>query len=268
MIASLEVVVLPVSDPDKSLDFYANELGFALDVDYWPTKDFRVLQLTPKRSSTSIQFGIGLTDSPPGSVHNGGGAFASAPIRTGPTTRASPTSPIPTAMPGSFRSTLGQAVLRMTADVHRVRIGDDDLAALSAAMQTMPAHPDVAEGLRRLGEQGYRLVTLTNSPPVENGRTPLENAGIAEYIQRQFSVDTSRIYKPSSPLYKGVAEELGVPPSECMMVAAHVWDIIGAQAAGFSGALVTRAGNAPLPARGVLPPTLVVADLIELADRL
>ena len=68
MIASLEVVVLPVSDPDKSLDFYRTKLGFALDVDYWPAKDFRVVQLTPESSSTSIQFGIGLTDAPPGSV--------------------------------------------------------------------------------------------------------------------------------------------------------------------------------------------------------
>jgi catechol 2,3-dioxygenase-like lactoylglutathione lyase family enzyme len=68
MNAALEVVILPVSDPDKSLDFYRDKLGFALDVDYAPTQDFRVVQLTPQRSSTSIQFGIGLTDASPGSV--------------------------------------------------------------------------------------------------------------------------------------------------------------------------------------------------------
>jgi hypothetical protein len=37
-------------------------------VDYAPTEDFRVVQLTPRGSSTSIQFGVGLTDAPPGSV--------------------------------------------------------------------------------------------------------------------------------------------------------------------------------------------------------
>lgn len=68
MIASLEVIVLPVSDPDKSLQFYRDKLGFALDVDYWPADDFRVIQLTPMGSSSSIQFGVGLTDAPPGSV--------------------------------------------------------------------------------------------------------------------------------------------------------------------------------------------------------
>jgi catechol 2,3-dioxygenase-like lactoylglutathione lyase family enzyme len=66
--ATLEVVILPVSDVDKSLDFYRDRLGFALDVDYTPTSDFRVIQLTPPGSSTSIQFGVGLTDAHPGSV--------------------------------------------------------------------------------------------------------------------------------------------------------------------------------------------------------
>ena len=68
MKATLEVVILPVSDPDKSLDFYRDKLAFPLDVDYFPTQDFRVVQLTPPGSSTSIQFGVGLTDAPPGSV--------------------------------------------------------------------------------------------------------------------------------------------------------------------------------------------------------
>ena len=53
-----------------------------------------------------------------------------------------------------------------------------------------------------------------------------------------------------------------------MMVAAHVWDLIGAQAAGYSGALITRPGNAPLPAPDLPQPTVVAADLMELARRL
>jgi catechol 2,3-dioxygenase-like lactoylglutathione lyase family enzyme len=61
-------VILPVSDVDKSLDFYRDRLGFTLDVDYAPAPDFRVVQLTPPGSSTSIQFGVGLTDAHPGSV--------------------------------------------------------------------------------------------------------------------------------------------------------------------------------------------------------
>ncbi len=68
MKATLEGVILPVSDPDRSLRFYRDQVGFDLDVDYAPAPDFRVIQLTPQGSSTSIQFGAGLTDASPGSL--------------------------------------------------------------------------------------------------------------------------------------------------------------------------------------------------------
>lgn len=68
MKALLEVVILPVSDPDRSLGFYRDQFGFGLDVDYAPSPNFRVIQLTPQGSSASIQFGVGLTEAAPGSV--------------------------------------------------------------------------------------------------------------------------------------------------------------------------------------------------------
>jgi 2-haloacid dehalogenase len=46
-----------------------------------------------------------------------------------------------------------------------------------------------------------------------------------------------------------------------MMVVAHVWDTVGAQSAGFSSALITRPGNAPLTVQGLPQPNIVVADL-------
>jgi catechol 2,3-dioxygenase-like lactoylglutathione lyase family enzyme len=68
MKAQFEVVILPVSDPDESLRFYRDQVGFDLDVDYAPAPQFRVIQLTPQGSATSIQFGVGLTDVPIGSL--------------------------------------------------------------------------------------------------------------------------------------------------------------------------------------------------------
>ncbi|MEV4347203.1 VOC family protein [Actinoplanes sp. NPDC049596] len=64
----LEVVVVPVSDVDRSLAFYRDGLGFHLDVDYRPNDRFRVVQLTPPGSSCSIQIGVGLTTASPGSL--------------------------------------------------------------------------------------------------------------------------------------------------------------------------------------------------------
>lgn len=67
----LEVVTLPVSDVDRAARFYAEQLGFALDVDYRPNAGFRVVQLTPPGSAASIQLGVGLTDAEPGSARGG-----------------------------------------------------------------------------------------------------------------------------------------------------------------------------------------------------
>jgi len=64
----IEVIILPVSDVDRSLAFYTEQAGFALDVDYRPSDDFRVVQLTPPASSCSVQIGVGLTDADPGSM--------------------------------------------------------------------------------------------------------------------------------------------------------------------------------------------------------
>lgn len=67
---SLEVITLPVSDVERALRFYIDQVGFALDVDYAPNDAFRVVQLTPPGSSCSIQIGNGLTDAPAGSLRN------------------------------------------------------------------------------------------------------------------------------------------------------------------------------------------------------
>jgi catechol 2,3-dioxygenase-like lactoylglutathione lyase family enzyme len=68
--SSIEVITLPVSDVDRSLRFYVDQVGFTLDVDYAPNDAFRVVQLTPPGSSCSIQVGKGLTNAPVGSVRN------------------------------------------------------------------------------------------------------------------------------------------------------------------------------------------------------
>jgi 2-haloacid dehalogenase len=164
--------------------------------------------------------------------------------------------------------TLGQGVLRMLGEIHGTQISDGVLDRIKQAMMTMPAHPDVTDGLATLRDDGFRLVTLTNSPPNAGAHSPLENAGLGGYFERQFSVDARRTFKPAKDVYDYVCRELEVDPADCMMVAAHVWDTIGAQSAGYSGALITRQGNAPLPLDGLPRPTLVAADLRQLAQQL
>jgi 2-haloacid dehalogenase len=164
--------------------------------------------------------------------------------------------------------TLGQGVLRMLAEIHRVTITDEDLGRVREGMLTMPAHPDVADGLAALRDNGFRLATLTNSPPNPDGPTPLQHAGLDGFFERQFSVDAQRAFKPARAVYRYACDELKIAPTECMMVAVHVWDTIGAQSAGLSAALIARPGNASLRVDGLPQPAYIAADLRELAELL
>jgi catechol 2,3-dioxygenase-like lactoylglutathione lyase family enzyme len=64
----LEVVVIPVADVDRAKSFYVEKVGFNLDYDSRVSDEMRVIQLTPPGSACSISLGIGIVDTPPGSV--------------------------------------------------------------------------------------------------------------------------------------------------------------------------------------------------------
>jgi catechol 2,3-dioxygenase-like lactoylglutathione lyase family enzyme len=50
----LETLVVPVADVDRAKAFYADAVGFHVDVDHSAGEDFRVVQLTPPGSGCSI----------------------------------------------------------------------------------------------------------------------------------------------------------------------------------------------------------------------
>ena len=66
----LELVPIPVTDVDRAKAFYAEGLGFVLDVDVTPADGVRVVQLTPPGSACSVGFGTGVPayEGAPGSV--------------------------------------------------------------------------------------------------------------------------------------------------------------------------------------------------------
>ena len=163
---------------------------------------------------------------------------------------------------------LGQGLFEMVGEIHKVKVSPADVEALKKGMLTMPAHADVKKGLEMLKDAGFRMATLTNSPPNKGGKAPLESAGLADFFERQFSVAAARAYKPAQLLYHMVAQELEVPPSACCMIATDVWDTIGAQSAGLAAGLLTRPGNAPLPVPGLPQPNVIAPDLPTLAVKI
>jgi len=66
----LEVEIIPVSDVDRSKEFY-RRLGWRLDDDVAPLDGLRIVQFTPPGSGASVTFGTGLTTAAPGSAEGG-----------------------------------------------------------------------------------------------------------------------------------------------------------------------------------------------------
>jgi 2-haloacid dehalogenase len=161
---------------------------------------------------------------------------------------------------------IGAAVLRMMASTRGITLDDADTSELTERFATMPPHPEVPDALRRLRGHGFRLFTLTDNTLDISGRQ-LEHAGVIDLFERRFSVDEgARRHKPAPEAYDSVMQALDVDPGQICLIASHVWDTIGALAAGWQAGLILRTGNAPLD---VGPqPDYIGRDLGAIADQL
>lgn len=143
-------------------------------------------------------------------------------------------------------ATIGGAALDMVAAAHGISMSAADRGRILQGMLSLPAHPDVRDGLQIMRDAGLRLVTLTNSAPTAV-QQQLQNAGLSSFFERSFSVDTVRRFKPAAEAYRSVADALGLPVDRLRLVAAHAWDIVGALRAGCAAAFVARPGKVLYP---------------------
>ncbi|RRZ86809.1 haloacid dehalogenase type II [Erwinia sp. 198] len=160
---------------------------------------------------------------------------------------------------------LAVAVLRMVADIKGATLSEHDINEFRERLATLPAHPDALPALEMLRAAGFRLMTLTNSS-TQAGQKVLEQSGLAHFFEKQFSVEEVKRFKPAAENYTSVAQTLGVSADLLRLVAAHSWDLLGATACGWKGALVARPGNAVL--RVGKQPDIVEKDLIAVAHRI
>ena len=161
---------------------------------------------------------------------------------------------------------IGASVLQMLAATRGITISEADGTELTNRFASMPPHHEVPAALRRLRDHGFRLFTLTDNTLAISGRQ-LTQGGIIDLFERRFSVDeTVHRHKPAPEAYDSVAAALNLAPGDICLIASHVWDTIGAGAAGWQAGLILREGNAPL---GVGPqPDYVGKDLDAIADQL
>ena len=160
-------------------------------------------------------------------------------------------------------STAQRAALEMLARRTGLPVGKNVAAAIAQTMRRLPPHPEVDRALARLGDAGFRLVALTNSPP-DVARDQLANAGLSGRFEAAISAHEVQAVKPAPAPYHLVAERCGVPIGDVRLIAAHAWDVAGALAAGCSAAFVARPGMVLSPLGP--QPDVVGADLDEVAS--
>jgi 2-haloacid dehalogenase len=136
------------------------------------------------------------------------------------------------------------------------------VSELGLAGRRLPAWPDAAHGLSRLAER-FPLIGLSNA-----SRTALLglNAHAGLRWHQALSAETAQTYKPAPSVYELAVSVSGAPPERLLMVAAHAWDLRGAQEVGLRTAYVARpVGDPPAPSDRF---DLYADGLPDLADQL
>ena len=154
---------------------------------------------------------------------------------------------------------------KASASLRKVLNSLEETGAHPMPIRTLPPHPDVAHSLQRLKDAGFRMVTLTNSSNAAV-EAQMRNAGLTDMFDERLSVEDIGLYKPHEHAYRWAARRMGVPASECMLIAAHGWDIAGALWAGWRGAFLARPGAQLYPLAD--SPEIVVPTLTGAADQL
>jgi 2-haloacid dehalogenase len=135
---------------------------------------------------------------------------------------------------------IGAATLQMLAANNNIKISEENAREIvTCAMQNLPPHPEVKEALSKLKKAGYKLVAFTNSSN-EGLQNQFKNAELTSYFDARLSVENSGKFKPFTDTYTWGAHQMDVNLDECMLIAAHGWDVAGALWAGWRAAFVSR----------------------------
>ena len=105
------------------------------------------------------------------------------------------------------------------------------------AWHSMPAWPEVSQAIKELKAAGYEVFVYAN------GTTRLQldlckSSNLA--FDMLFSSELLGMYKPAPESYRKALQLVKVKPDECVMVAAHAYDVRGASKAGMKTVYIHR----------------------------
>ena len=125
-----------------------------------------------------------------------------------------------------------------------VRAMDSELAE---KLRRLDPYPDARAALTKVRADGDRAWILTNGGR-EQTQHLLERSGLDRLVTEIRSAEEIKKYKPHPDVY-------GLLSPRSRLVAAHAWDVLGAQAAGYAAVWVNR-GKETWPFRGIKEPKI------------
>lgn len=160
---------------------------------------------------------------------------------------------------------IGAATLVMVGKNNNIEISEVEAKAIIKPILSLKAHPEVKEALSKLKKTGYKLVSFTNSS--NNAvKQQLDFAEITSFFDEIISIEDYGKYKPHIDVYHWAARKMQVDNADCMLIAAHGWDVAGAKWAGWQTAFIARPGQQLFPL-GLLP-DLNEKDLLKVVEKL
>lgn len=159
--------------------------------------------------------------------------------------------------------TVARRALVYTLQANGIDAVTDEVDDLMAAWQQLAPFVEVLPALERLSSR-FQLVALSNGEP--DFLEHLATKRIGWKFDSIISVQTVGAFKPHPAVYRRAAGLLKLELSECLMVSANSFDVMGARMCGFRGAFVNR-GRLPYEDSPYLP-DVTVGDFTQLADAL
>lgn len=160
---------------------------------------------------------------------------------------------------------IGKATLKMTAQKFSVELSEEKMMKILNQITCLDPYPEVPGVLNDLKNAEYTIVALTNGGQ-KTVEQQLEFAGLTKFFDAIYSVEAVKKFKPHPATYNYVLEKQGTSPENAMLIAAHAWDIVGAQRVGLQTGFISRLGQFLYPEGA--KPSISANSLVELAKPL
>lgn len=137
---------------------------------------------------------------------------------------------------------VGLKTLMMTAKILSVDLSEEKAKKILGKITKLAVHQEVPAALKSLKKAGFTLVALTNGG-IKTVEEQLKCAEIYDLFDAVYSVEAVKKFKPHPEPYEYVLQQQNKEPEQAMLIAAHAWDILGAQRVGLQTGFISRPGK-------------------------